>query len=69
MQNECDTSDTSNTSATHTRYECYTKDTSATQVKIFDFDNDSGKIIFSPPHIYYIARERLQEEEQFHTNN
>ena len=55
MQHECDTSDTN--------------DTSATQVKIFDFDNDTAKNIFSHPHIYYIASERLQEEEQFHTNN
>ena len=67
-----DTSDTSATWATRMQHECDTSDTndtSATQVKIFDFDNGTAKNIFSQPHIYYIASERLQEEEQFHTNN
>ena len=35
----------------------------------FDFVNDTNKNIFSHPYIYYIASERLQGEEQFHTNN
>ena len=49
------------------RHECYTNDTSATQVK--NFDNDMGKNIFSHSHIYYMASERLQGEEQFHTKH
>ena len=65
-RHECDTSDTS---VTQVRYECYTNDTSATRVKNFDFDNDTGKNIFSHPYIYYMASERLQGEEQFHTKN
>ena len=63
IQHECNTSDTS---PTQVRHEC---DTSATQVKNFDFDNDTGKNIFSHPYIYYMASERLQGEEQFHTKN
>ena len=42
---------------------------SATQVKNFDFDKDTGKNIFSHPYIYYIASERLQGEEQLHIKN
>ena len=42
---------------------------SATQVKNFNFDNDTGKNIFSHPYIYYMASKRLQGEEQFHTTN
>ena len=42
--------------------------TSGTRVKHFDFDNDTSKNIFSRPYIYYMAGERLQEEEQFHTS-
>ena len=38
-------------------------------MKIFDFDNDTSKNIFSHPYIYYMASERLQGEEQFHTKN
>ena len=67
-----ETSDTSAALATrvrHERHECYTNDTSATRVKNFDFDNDTGKNIFSNPYIYYMASERLQGEEQFHTKN
>ena len=48
------------------RHECYTNDMSATQVKNFDFDNNSNKNKFSHPYIHYIASERLQGEEQFH---
>ena len=44
-------------------------DASATRVKNFDFDNDTGKNIFLHPYIYYIASERLQGEERFHTKN
>ena len=55
-----------NTSARHERHEC---DTSATRVKNFDFDNDTGKNIFSHPYIYYMTSERLQGEKQFHIKN
>ena len=51
------------------RHECYTNDTSATRVKNFDLDNDTGKNIFSHPYVYYIASERLQREEKFHTKD
>ena len=83
MQHECDTSNTSatrvryerhkcDTSATLTtrmRHECYTNDTSVTRVKNFDFNNDTNRNIFSHPYIYYMASERLQGEEQFHSKN
>ena len=61
--------DTSDTSATQVRHECYTNDASATRVKNFDFDNDTSKSIFAHPYIYYLAKERLQGEEQFHSKN
>ena len=35
----------------------------------FDFDNGTSKNIFSNPYIYYMASERLQGEEQFHSKN
>ena len=66
MQHECDTSDTS---ATQVRHECYTNDTSTIRVKNFDFDSDTSKSIFLNPYIYYMASERLQGEEQFHSEN
>ena len=80
MQHKCDTSDksatrvwhksdTSVTRTTRVRKECYTNGTSAIRVKNFDFDNDTGKNIFLHPYIYYIASERLQGEERFHTKN
>ena len=66
MQHEYDTSDTS---ATRVWHECDTsatqvlhERTSATRVKNVDFDNDTGKNIFSHPCIYYMASERLQGE-------
>ena len=67
--------DTSDTNATrvrherHERHERYMNNTSATQKKKFDFDNDTSKNIFSRPYIYYMASERLQGEEQFHSRN
>ena len=64
MRHECDTSDTSATRVLHEPHKC---DTSATQVKNFDFDNETSKNIFSHPYIYYMASERLQGEEQFHS--
>ena len=65
-RHQCDTSDTSATQATRVQQKC---DTSGTQVKNFDFDNDTSKNIFSHPYIYYMASERLQGEEQFHSKN
>ena len=44
-------------------------DTNATWLKDFGFDNDTSRNIFSHPHIYYMASERLQAEEQFHSKN
>ena len=38
-------------------------------MKNFDFDSDASKNIFSHPHIYYMASERLQREIQFHSKN
>ena len=73
MSDKSDTSDTNATLATrvlHRRHECYTNGKSPTRVKNFDFDNDiTDKNIFSQPHIYYMASERLQGEEQFHSKN
>ena len=44
-------------------------DKSAAQVKNFDFDNDTRENIFSHPYISYMANEKLQGEEQFHSKN
>ena len=38
-------------------------------MKIFDFDNDTSETIFSQPYISYMANERLQGEEQYHSKN
>ena len=59
--------DTSATLATRVRQECYTNDTGETRVKNVDFDNETSKNIFSHAYISYIASERLQGEEQFHS--
>ena len=61
--------DTSVTQTTLVQHECNTNNTTATRAKNFDFDNDSGKYIFSHPYIHYMASERQQGEEQFHTKN
>ena len=77
VQHEWDTSDTS---ATRVRHECDTSatrvllerhkcDTSATRGKNFDFDNNTSEIMLSHPYISYMANERLQEKEQFHSKN
>ena len=63
--------------ATRTWHECYTNDTSVTRVlherrecdTSFDFHNDTSENIFSHPYINYMANERLQGEQQFHSNN
>ena len=79
MQHECDTSTTRETRVRYERQKCdiiatrttrmqdeyYPNDTSATQAKMFDFDNDASENIFSHHFIYYIASERLQREEHF----
>ena len=54
-----------NASARHDQHECDTSHTSETRVKNFDFDSGTSKNIFLNPYIYYMASERLQEEEQF----
>ena len=59
----------SGTSATQQVRHEYTNDRSATQVKNVGFDKDNRKNIFSHPYIYYMASERLQGEEQFHSKN
>ena len=41
----------------------------ATRVKDFDFDNDTSESMFSHPYITYKTNERLQGEEQFHSEN
>ena len=46
----------------HERHKCDTSEN-------FDFDNDMSKNIFSHLYIYYMASERLQEEEQFYSKN
>ena len=39
-------------------------------MEIFDFDNnDTSESIFSHPRISHIANQRLQGEEQFHSEN
>ena len=48
------------------RHKC---DTSATQMRDYDFDNDKSENIFSHHYISYMANERLQGEEQFHYEN
>ena len=40
-----------------------------TRVKNVDFDNDTREDIFSHPYINYMANERLEGEEQFHSKN
>ena len=57
------------TSATPVRHECDTNEIIATWVKNFDFDNETGENIFSHLYISYMANERLQGEEQFHSKN
>ena len=57
------------TCATRVRHKRYTNDTSVTRVKSFDFDSDKSKNIFLHLYIYYMASERLQGEEQFHSKN
>ena len=66
MQNELGTSVTRKT---RVRHEWNTKDTSVTQAKIFDFDNGTSENIFLYTSISYMANERLQGEEQFHSIN
>ena len=44
-------------------------DMSVTQVKNFDFDNGTSENIFLHLYISYMANERLQGEEEFHSMN
>ena len=38
-------------------------------MKKFNFDNKTSENIFSHPYISYLANERKQEKEQFHSKN
>ena len=60
---------TSATRTTRVQQECYTNDTNAIQVKNFSFDNDTTENMFSHPYISYMANERIQGEEQFHSRS
>ena len=51
------------------RHKCYTNDASATRVEKIEFENGKTENIFSQSYISYIANERLQGEEQFHSKN
>ena len=62
-------SDTNETRVRHERHECYTNDTSEARVRNFDFDNDVSENMFLHHCISYMANERLQGEEQFHSKN
>ena len=57
------------TRTTLVRHECYTNDTSVKWMKKSDFHNDTNKNTFSHPYIYYLASEKLKEEEQAHSKN
>ena len=63
--------DTCGTRTIQVRNECYTNDAGAARLKNFDLGNDTSKIIFAHPYIYYMLSERLQREERsnFKTNN
>ena len=62
-------SDTSATRMRQVRHECYMNGTSPARVKNFDFDDDTSEKIFSHPYVSYMANERLQGAEQFHSIN
>ena len=64
-RHECNTSATLATRVRHERHECYTNDMSATRVKNFDFDNDTGKNIFSHSYIYYLQVKHYKERNSF----
>ena len=79
-QHECDTSQTRTTRVQHEcdasvsrttreQHECHTNDTGATRAKSFDFNNDMSENLFSHRCNCYMASERLQGEEQFHSKN
>ena len=55
------------TRTTRVQHECHTNDTSVTRVGNFDFDKDTSENMFSHAYISYMANERLQGEEQFHS--
>ena len=51
------------------RHECHTNDTNLTQVKNFNFDNDTSKQSFSHCYVYYMTSERVKTQEQFYSKN
>ena len=71
MQYECNTSETRVTRVLRKRHECHTSATRTTRVrhewKNFNFDNHMSKNIFWHSYINYMASERLQGEEKFHS--
>ena len=67
VQHDCQINHTSAIRGLHEHYELYMSNTSATQMKNFDWDNDTTKNIFSHLYIYYIPSERIQQEERFHS--
>ena len=69
MSDTSDTCATRTTRVRHERHECSTNDMRATRADIFGFHNDRHENILSHPYISYIANERLQREEQFHSKN
>ena len=55
-----------------TSSKCDTRVTTATQatrIKKFDFDNDARENIFSHSSFSYMANQRLQGEDEFHSKN
>ena len=61
------TSVTRTTRMRHEQHKCYTNNTSATRVLRERHQCDMSENIFSHSRISYMANERLQGEEQFHS--
>ena len=73
VRHEWDTSNTSATRVLHERHECNTNATRTTRVrhewKILSLITTRIKKIFLHPYNYYVASERLQGKQQFHSKN
>ena len=57
--------DTSDMSATQVRHECYTNNTSAAEVKIFYFNNDTSEKTFSHPILAIWQMKECKERNNF----
>ena len=72
-RNECDSNNASAWRVLHEQQQCNKSATRTTQVrykwKKFPFDNDTTENMFSQPYISYMANERIQGEEQFHSRS